>query len=358
MVTLKQVAAEAGVSPSTASAALRGMDIVRPDTAKKVLETAARFNYQTNLSARALRSGRSDTFTLIIPDLENQYYAKLANSLSYELLTHGKRLIIQVSRYDHEQEFQLIRSINDSICDGLFICSSTSSASDVRQAIGGNYPVVMFDDMSMGAESCYDSIDTPSQAGMYAAIRHLVEDCHRQRIGVLGSKTSSMQPGTLGFTLRQNRCNYAVQALESYGLADEHTMIATDWGFRVGVEVAHRLADEGMRYDALCCMNDELALGVMRGLAECGINVPNQVAVTGFDGVLAGEYITPTLTTIAVDFNGMAQTAIHMMREAAERRSSGAPTLPRRIIVGFQLHKCESTMGRTASTGFTTIAAS
>lgn len=73
MVTLKQVAAEAGVSPSTASAALRGMDIVRPDTAKKVLETAARLNYQTNLSARALRSGRSDTFTLIIPDLENQY---------------------------------------------------------------------------------------------------------------------------------------------------------------------------------------------------------------------------------------------------------------------------------------------
>lgn len=354
MVTLKQVAAEAGVSPSTASAALRGMDIVKPDTARKILDAAARLNYQINIPARTLRSGRSDTYTLIVPDLENQYYAKLANSLSYELLTRGKRLIIQVSRYNRELELQQVRATNASICDGMFVCSANSSASDIRDASGGKCPVIMFDDMSAGADSCYDSIDTPSQAGMYAAIRHLVDDRHRRRVGVVGSATNGVPRGSLGFILRQNRYGYAVQALESYGLADEHTLVAADWGFLSGVEVAHRLVDEGMRYDALCCMNDELALGVMRGLAECGVNVPDEVAVTGFDGVLAGEYTTPTLTTVAVDFNGMAQTAVQMIQESAQHQDDGTPAMPRRVIVGFQLAKRESTMGRTASTGFTT----
>ena len=80
MVTLKDVARKAGVSMSTASAALRGKDIVKPDTTQRVLEAANTLNYRINLSARALRSGKSDIFTMIVPDLENQYYATACSS--------------------------------------------------------------------------------------------------------------------------------------------------------------------------------------------------------------------------------------------------------------------------------------
>lgn len=354
MVTLKDVARKAGVSMSTASAALRGKDIVKPDTTQRVLEAANTLNYRINLSARALRSGKSDIFTMIVPDLENQYYAKMANAMSNVLTADKKRLVVQISMYDSQRELDQIRQIDPSTCDGLFICSTHSSGKDIRSA-AGDLPVLMFDDMSTDPEACYDSIETPSQTGMYAAIKHLAER-ERKTIGIVGTLGKSAEAEhSLSVTLRQTRYAYAYQALGAYGLNTDNAYIQSDWSVEAGIEVAHKLAASGMQYDALCCMNDELALGVMRGLAECGVNVPDDVAVIGFDGVGCGSYTTPMLSTIAVDFDGMAQTAATMMQQqieqdATERNNS----IPKRIIVGFQLLKRESTMGRTATTGFTT----
>ena len=356
MVTLKQVAAEAGVSTSTASSALRDLDIVRPETKRRVIEAANRLDYRTNTSARALRSGRSDIFIAIIPDLDNQYYARFANALSNALADRGKRLILQISRYDGETELRQIRSIDPSTCDGLFICSIANSGKVLHDA-AGNIPVLMFDDMSGTEDVYYDSIETPSQSGSIAAINHLVDECGRRRIGIIGALADRGDNDSLSRTLRTNRCNSAIQALSDYGLADKHSLITSDWGIEAGIATAHRLAAQGMPYDALYCMNDELALGVMRGLAEEGINVPDDVAVIGFDGITSGSYTTPTLTTVAVDFEGMAQTGTMMMEQQVERLAANEtrPTMPQRIIVGFQLLKRESTMGRTATTGFTTI---
>ncbi|MCT6810307.1 MAG: LacI family transcriptional regulator, partial [Bifidobacterium sp.] len=157
MVTLKDVADAAGVSPSTASAALRGMDIVKPLTRRKVIRQAQRLHYSTNVSARALRSGRSGIFTLIVPDLENGYYARLANSLSNRLFARNLKLIIQVSQYDKAKELRQIQELRSSMCDGLFVCSTHNSAREIQQVANG-LPVLLFDDMSVQNQACYDSI--------------------------------------------------------------------------------------------------------------------------------------------------------------------------------------------------------
>ena len=347
MVTLKDVANEAGVSMSTASAAIRGKDIVKPETTQRVLEAANRLNYRTNLSARALRSGKSDIFTMIVPDLETQYYAKLANSMAKALMSEQKRLIVQVSQYDKAKEHELIRQITPSTCDGLFICSTQSSGADIH-AVAGSIPVLMFDDMSNSIEAYYDSIETPSQTGMYAIIKHLVE-CGCRKIGIVGTTTSDIRKISLSITLRQNRCIYAHQAMQLYGLDTSKAYIQSDWGVEAGIQIAHDLVRQGMSYDALCCMNDELALGVLRGLAECGVHVPDDVAV--FDGVPTGSYTMPTLSTVAVDFNSMARTAVAMMQDQIERDDADhVESMPRHVIVGFQLLKRESTLGRNVST--------
>lgn len=346
MVTLKQVAQEAGVSMSTASAALRELDIVRPDTSKKVHTAAKKLNYHINMSARALRSGHSDIFTMIIPDLENQYYAKLANSLSNELLSNNKRLIIQVSQFDKAKELEQIKYLNPSVCDGLFICSTHNTGKEVHAA-AGNYPVVMFDDMSDTDQAYYDAIETPSQSGMYAAIQHLHIERGKKHIGIVGTLEGQQPANALSYALRHNRYDFAHQALLQYGLNYADVFIPSEWSVDAGVQTAHRLFEQGMPYDALCCMNDELALGVLRGLSECGVNVPEIVAVTGFDGIVSGSYTMPTLTTVAVDFKGMAQTAVDLMQQKTEQQQNvGADPMPRRIIVGFQMLKRESTMGK------------
>ena len=345
MVTLKEVAQKAGVSPSTASAALRDMDIVKPDTAKRVQDAAQKLNYRTNLSARALRSGHSGIFTLIIPDLDNDYYSKLANSLASELFVKDRKLIIQLSKYNKRKELEQLSQLTSSMCDGVFICSTKNTGKDISEAVHG-HPVIMFDDMSGESDEYFDSIETPSQTGMYTAISHLVE-CGRKHIGVVGCFDQPQRRPSLGRTLRQNRYNFALEAIRSYGLRDEDALIEADWTIESGRKTAHDIVRRGLTFDAFCCMNDELALGVIRGLLECGVDVPPDVAVTGFDGINAGTYSTPTLTTLAVDFTGMAQTSINMM-EMQIARDCERPhdVMPRRVIVGYQLLTRESTMGR------------
>lgn len=350
MVTLKEVAEAAGVSPSTASAALRGMDIVKPQTRERVAETAERLQYRANLSARALRSGRSGIFTLIVPDLENGFYAKLANSLADQLFTQDLRLIIQVSQYDKDKELRQVSELKSTMCDGLFICSTHNSGREISK-VSKDLPVLLFDDMSAQDDICFDSIETPSRGGIRSAIRHLY-DCGRKRIGVVGGSTQETGDlNTLGMTLRENRYNEALDLIKELGLDNHNSLIEADWTTEAGMARAHDLVNNGMPFDALCCMNDALAFGVIRGLSECGLVVPDDIAVTGFDGINPGGFTTPTLTTVAVDFISMAQMAVTMMLQQINGLSRHKPDspLPRRVIVGYRLLQRESTLGRVQS---------
>lgn len=345
MVTLKDVADAAGVSPSTASAALRGKNIVKPQTQKRVMDAAKRLHYRANISARALRSGRSGIFTLIVPDLENDFYAKLANSLANQLFSQDLRLIIQVSQYDKEKELHQVSELRTSMCDGLFICSTHNSGKAIKRVSRG-LPALLFDDMSSQDDICFDSIETPSREGIRSAVRHLYQS-GRRNIGVVGGFAGGDDNlHTLGMTLRENRYTQALEAIKELGLERQDGLVAADWTTEAGRATAHNLVRRGMTFDALCCMNDSLALGVIRGLSECGLKVPEDVAVTGFDGINPGAYTTPTLTTVAVDFVSMAQMAVTMILQQIDRQNSPYP--PRRFIVGYRLLKRESTLGRVS----------
>jgi DNA-binding LacI/PurR family transcriptional regulator len=173
MTTIRDVAREAGVSPSTASAALRDLNIVKPQTHDRVVNAARKLSYHTNVSARALRSGRSGMFTLIVPDLETDFYSKLANSLANELFAKHLHLVIQISQYNQEKELEQIRELKASMCDGLFISPMASTDKDMDMA-RENIPVVCFDDASNQEENRFDSVETPDQNGMLDIISHLV----------------------------------------------------------------------------------------------------------------------------------------------------------------------------------------
>ena len=171
----------------------------------------------------------------------------MANAMSNVLTADKKRLVVQISMYDSQRELDQIRQIDPSTCDGLFICSTHSSGKDIRSA-AGDLPVLMFDDMSTDPEACYDSIETPSQTGMYAAIKHLAER-ERKTIGIVGTLGKSAEAEhSLSVTLRQTRYAYAYQALGAYGLNTDNAYIQSDWSVEAGIEVAHKLAASGMQY--------------------------------------------------------------------------------------------------------------
>lgn len=356
MTTLKDVAVVAGVSPSTASAAIRGLDIVADKTAQKVLAAAHRLNYSVNVPARALHTGRSGLFTLMLPDLSSEFYSRFADALADEATKSGYQLTIQLTHYDKEEELEDAHRASVSMTDGAFICATQSMSPEIARATGPNFPVVLIDDVGGSSDANFDFLSTPNTEGMLAVIHHLLET-GRRHIGVVGVGAAEIKRTTRsladGVYSRLSRGMEAVQAMRAFGLDPQpRDLFDCDWGVGPGINVAHAFARRHDDMDALVCLNDQLALGMLRGLHECGIRVPEDVAVTGFDGALAGGYSIPTLTTVSLDYVSMAQSAFSLVTSRLDRLGRGETMRSRSMTAGFKLVTRESTRrqeGRSAS---------
>ncbi|NEG95670.1 LacI family transcriptional regulator [Bifidobacterium primatium] len=330
MVTLKDVAKEAGVTATTASRALRGMDMVTPKTTQKVLAAAEKLGYRMNISAQSLRTGKSGTVTFLTAGIDGAYFSSLAMRFAAELNKQGMHMLIESSQYlvdEHGNEKDMSYLFSDGII-GI-------NAKHASKALA-SHPSVLLEDYTI--DSPYDQVNAPSQAGTRAAIRHLYEKGCR-RIGLVGH---DIPPESNPGASQQVRMLAAKHECQELGLEfDEHSLISVPWSRAGGVEAGHRWADERLGFDGLFCPSDGLALGVLRGLADRGVNVPKDVAVIGFDGITDGEYSVPTLSTIAVDFTSMTQAAVslltHRINHPEEER------YPQTVTVGYRLIEREST---------------
>ena len=343
MVTLKDVAAKAGVSPSTASGALRGLDFVRPTTADRVLKAAQDLNYTANVSARALRSGRTGILSLVIPTVDIPFYSQLTNAMERCVERHNYQLLVQQNDFDPKREREQIMQRDDTLSEGMFLLSAKTDTRDVVRLIG-DHPTVLFEDYS--TDILIDSVNTPSASGIDRVIRHLVER-GRNRICLAGESIpiTHVTNTSNSSRARYERADSAIRVFEELGISASCGAINCDWGPEPSIEVGHCIADMRdsngtLRYNAVCCMNDDIALGVIRGLADRGVRVPDEVAVTGFDGIKQGAWSIPTLTTVELDYDGMAETAVSMM---LRKFSNNPVSFPQRVIAGFRLLEREST---------------
>lgn len=339
MATLKDVAATAGVSTATVSAALHGKSYVKPETARRVMEAARKLDYAINPSASALRSGRSNILSLVVPRLDAPYYPLVTTYLSQEITKRGLQMMIHMSEFNEQKERHTLKQLTQ-FSDGIFTFPASVKASRLA-AIARQCPIIQFDDRCL--DRLLDTINTQSTEGMRAAVCHLAANgC--QRIGILGKWDWAPQddPNYAG-RVSSTRPNAALQALKELGLPHDDTVIRSlPWSVEDGISIAHQLYEEGSPFDGVVCMNDAMALGVLRGFADVGVKVPDQVAVIGFDGVKEGAYSVPRLSTIEIDYKGMAQTAVSLMLQRIEHRRD-EPYIPQKIYVGFELKAREST---------------
>ena len=341
MVTMKDIARQAGVSATTVSAALRGVSGVSDEMAARIRRIADKSGYRVNASAQALRSGRTNTLTLFTTSMATQYYAQLSTCLSEEAAKHGFETRIQQSRFLTQDEAHIVRNASASQADGLIFISTSLTPEQVLDC-AGDRPALMFENWY--DQPLIDSVNTPSETGARAAVAHLIErGC--SRIGVIGSSDLSREdwhPSMLARRSRNMRIQAARMAITSHGLDHRPTDCEdVDWSAEGGIEAAYRMVDAGLPYDGVFCANDITALGVLRGLADRGVRVPDDMKVIGYDGIDYSTFSTPRLSTIAIDFAGMARAAVSLILQRLE--NPGATMLPQTVTAGFSLEAREST---------------
>ena len=351
--TLRDVAAAAGVSPMTASNALHGKPGVRESTRARVVAAAERLDYRINLTASMLKSGRSNIIHLIVNEFDSPFYSKLVQALTTETSARGLTPFVEQTHYSPDAARRAMTSspFSGQLFDGEIIHASGLGTNLPLARMNDGRPLVLID----GCEETpsVDTVNFPNEEGARTAVQHLIERGCR-RIAIIGG--GYVPRGELAHVEHSYglRLRGASGALLDAGLPYDPTVTFHGYDVTMGIEAGHAIADTildarrdgGEAFDGVFCANDYAAFGIIRGLTDRGLRVPDDVRVIGFDGVSAGAYATPTLSTIHVDLDQLARFALDMITRRIGRRADGdaADAMPpTRATIGYTLVAREST---------------
>ncbi|MFE5774591.1 LacI family DNA-binding transcriptional regulator [Brachybacterium sp. NPDC056505] len=320
-VRLTDVARDAGVSLATASRVLNGSDRVPgKDVAERVQRSAAKLGYVTNAQAQALARSRSGLIGLVVHDISDPYFGEIARQIQTRVFASGTQVLLTQTDRDAETESRAIRALIAQRVDALVIVGSSSygASSDetltaMLEGFARNGGLVVGIGQSPGVGR---TIDVGDADGARALATALVVEGHR-RFAVVGAHgpVPAAAHRTGGF----------LAGLAEAGLEAELSVEATldrQGGHELARRVAEHLQKGGARDSAapLCVFApaDVMALGAIGELRRQGLRVPQDVAVAGFGGVPAGLDASPTLSTLALPLEQIADTAVGWVLGEAE----------------------------------------
>jgi LacI family gluconate utilization system Gnt-I transcriptional repressor len=320
VVTLKDVAKLAGVSPITVSRALNRPDMVAPDTLAAVRQMVERTGYVPNLLAGGLASRKTRFVAAIVPAISNQIFSESIQSLTDRLWESGYQVLLGTSGYPTSREEDLLAAILSRRPDGIFLTGISHSAESHRRLAAARIPVVEVWDL------------TPTPVDMLVGFSHekvgqaVADDllvCGHRRFGVISADDARAEVRRTGF----------LSVLEKNGVMDVPTVhVPAPSNLRLGREGLARLLDRGPLPRAVFCSSDTLAHGVLMEAQARGLSIPAELAVVGFGDLDFAAHTYPPLSTVRIDRPAIGRIAAEALLGRIEGRN-----VERIVDIGFQM---------------------
>lgn len=302
MATARDVAELAGTSTAVVSYVFNdGPRNVAPDTREKVLRAAAKLNYHPNALARALSFGRTKSIGLIVPDIANRFFGELARALEESAAAKGNLLLIGDSGLNSDRERSHVAAFVQRRVDSVVLVSLADDP-DVAPFAEAGIPVVALHPLA--AREGVSTISIDYRAASYAATDHLIQHGY-QSIAMFNGPSDSAGS-------RQHREGFELAVASRLDVTSViyNTQISRAHAAQVALEV---LVAPARRPRAVYCSTDEQAYGVLFACHRLGLNVPGEVAVTGFDGTEHSAYSYPPLTTIRQPISAIADRVVDLL---------------------------------------------
>ncbi len=305
-LTLRDLAAHAGVSPATVSLVLRKSPLVAQTTRERVLASIEALGYVYNRGAASLRTQRTHTVGVAINELANPYFAELTAAIERAFNAVGYSVFLSNSAEDPARQDQFIDTMREYNVDGLIICPAAgTTAKSMQRLIKFDMPCVQVSRYVRGV--ALDFAGNDHRRGTFLATEHLISLGHR-RIAMIGGNdlTSTGWERRKGYT----------DALKAHRIAiDPDLMISATATRENGAEAIKALLKGRNPPTAAACYNDLVAFGVMLGLRQIGIEPGNDFAVVGCDDVSEAALWSPALTSVAISTAAMGEVAARMLLE-------------------------------------------
>ena len=313
MATIREVAERAQVSQATVSHVINNTRFVSSEVRERVMAAIAELEYQQNSLAKSLRSGKTLTIGLLLPDSANPYFAEIGKAVEDAARHLGYSVILCNTEGDTERESFYLDVLYQKRVDGIILVSVGIPTHAVESLQKHKLPLVAVD--RDFPDYGIDSVLTDNLAGAILATRHLINLGHRRIACITGP--SFINPSSARIT------GY-LQALQEAGIsADERYVVTGDFHPESGWKAAMSLLSLNDRPTAILTCNDLMAFGVLRAAAEMGLRVPEDLALVGYDDIELAAYYTPALTTVAQPKNEMSQMAVEILVKRINGENGG-----------------------------------
>jgi LacI family transcriptional regulator len=329
-VTLRDVAVRAGVHPATASRALNPETriLVSEDTARRVLDAAADLGYRPNPVARSLRTRRSHTVGVLIPDLNNPLFPPIVRGLEDRLATAGYVALIGNTDSDDERERLVFEQMRARHVDGLVLATARLRHPLLAEASRAEMPVVLINRLAQ--DYSFPSVSVDNERGVRMAVAHLSALGHRRIAHIAGPQ--EMSTGL-------SRYRGFVTAMDSSRLQVDEDMVVFAKAFTVeeGLRCGRLLLERGTGCTAIAAGNDMLAVGCYGALDDAGLSCPDDISVVGFNDMPFIDRLRPPLTTIRFPHYQVGTEAAQLLLERIAEHSGPVKILylaPELVIRG------------------------
>jgi len=331
-VTIKDLAKELGISPSTVSRALKDHPDISRATKKAVHELAEKLNYQPNIVALSLRSRKTRTLGVVIPEVVHFFFSTVIAGIEQEAQSAGYSVILTQSAENLDKERSSLRTLFNSRVDGFLISISrnTTQFDHIDSILEKNLPVVFFD--RHFPKGNVHEVLVDDRQGAQQAVQHLIDQGCKRIAHICSAPNLEIS--------RQRLLGYK-DVLEGAGIKVDPSYIieCSEGSVEAGRAAMQELLKNKNTPDGIFANNDVLAFGASHAIKQKGLKIPKDIAVIGFSNWLYSEMMDPALSSVDQPGLEMGRQAARLLIRQIERDEDAprlAPetiTLPTRVVI-------------------------
>ena len=308
MVTIKDIAREVGVSPSTVSRALSDSPLISEKTKQNVKEVAQRLGYERNELARGLVKGSSGAVGLVVADITNPFFSDIAQGVGEVAHRFGYGVMLCDTAGKANRESDYIRLLRRKRVDGLILTSATINDPYLKDLAKTRTPFILVSRLCRSVDAPYVVVD--DRVGARLAVEHLINLGH-QYIGFIGGPANVQSSRDRMATYRE--------VLQEHGLAEkEEWMGFSDFTQAAGRKAGRQMLSLPERPSAIFAANDMIALGVLEVAEEMGFLIPDDLSLVGYNDISYASLPRVQLTTVAQPTQEMGQIASEWLLSTIE----------------------------------------